>query len=96
MASDGYIDPAAASSTTLAYVLGLALQDVAVGQRVDVVVHGPVLSASGGTPGLPVYLSDTAGEYGEATGTVTSLIGIAESATVIFVRPQISTADFGS
>lgn len=96
MASDGYVDPADASSTTLAYVLGIALQDVTVGNRVDVVVHGPVLCASGGTPGLPVYLSDTAGEFAESTGTVTSHIGMTEAATVIFVRPQISTADFGS
>jgi len=96
MASDGYIDPADASTTTLAYVLGVALQDVTVGQRVDVVTDGPLLCASGGTPGLPVYLSDDAGEFSESTGTVTSLIGVAESATVVFVRPQISTADFGS
>ena len=96
MASDGYVDPAAASSVTLAYVLGVALQDVLVGQRVDVVVHGPVLMGSGATVGAPIYLSDTAGEPAETTGTVTSLIGVAESATVVFVRPQISTADFGS
>ena len=53
------------------------------------VVHGPVSSITGGTPGLLVYGSDTAGEVSETAGTKDTIIGYNESATVLFVQPQI-------
>ena len=92
MASDGYVDPADTGDATLAYVLGIALQDVSAGERVDVVTSGPVLMGSGATIGAVIYATDTAGEPGEAAGTVTSIIGVAESATVVFVRPQLDAS----
>lgn len=86
--ADGYVDPADTSDFTAAAVIGVALQDVAAGARVDVVTFGPVLAFSGGTPGGLVYATDTAGEPGEAVGTKDVLVGVMESATVMFVRPE--------
>lgn len=89
MASDGAIDPASAASVALASVLGVALgkADHAAGDPVDVVVHGPVLCLTGATIGALIYATDTAGEPGESAGTKTSVAGIAETATILFVRP---------
>ena len=88
MSSDGYVDPANTGAFATSSVVGVSLQDVASGQRVDVVTFGPVLAFSGGTPGGLVYASDTAGEPSESVGTKDVLVGIAESATVLFVRPE--------
>ena len=90
MAADGYVDPADASDATLAFTLGIALQDVSAGERVDVVVFGPLLCMTGATIGAAIYLSDTAGEFAETQGTEFSIVGVAESATVLFVRPQVA------
>jgi hypothetical protein len=79
MSSDGYVDPASGAAVTTNFVLGIALQDVAVSERVDVVVFGPVVCATGGTPGAHVYISDTAGEPAETAGTKVGIIGIVES-----------------
>jgi len=75
-----------AVASTLPFV-GIALQDVATGDRVDVVVFGPVNSVTGGTAGSLLYLSDTAGEVAESAGTKQFQIGFVENATVIFVSP---------
>lgn len=88
MMADGYVDPADTSAMTGAIVMGIALQAAASGGRVDVVVYGPVVCLSGAAPAQFVYATDTAGEPGDAVGTKDVLIGIAESATVLFVRPQ--------
>jgi hypothetical protein len=89
MSSDGYIDPANTAAFATSSVLGIALQAAsAAGDRVDVVVFGPVLCLTGGTPGAFVYASDTAGEPSDSVGTKDVIVGIAESATVLFVRPQ--------
>lgn len=90
MASDGAIDPADASDTTLANVCGIALgpDDWAAGNRVDVVVFGPVLCMSGATVGALIFLSDTAGEFAETPGTVTRIVGRGESANVLFIHPM--------
>jgi hypothetical protein len=91
MASDGAIDPADASDVTLNNVLGIAVQDVIAGQRVDVVYSGAIICMTGATIGANVYTSDTAGAIGETAGTKTTIIGIAESATVLMVKPvQVS------
>lgn len=89
MASDGKVDPANATTITLAAVLGVALGDgdLADGDRVDVVVSGPVQCLTGATVGALVYATNTAGEPAETAGTKTSVAGIAESETVLFVRP---------
>ncbi len=89
MASDGAIDPAAASAITLAMGLGIALgpTDYAAGDRVDVVVFGPVVCMTDATPGDVVYVTDTAGEPSHTAGTKGSIIGMPESTTVLFVNP---------
>lgn len=89
MQSDGYVDPA---DTTLAAacVVGIALQSVASGQRVDVVVAGPVTAITGGTPSSTLHATDTAGEPGESAGTNAGIVGFVEAATVAFVRPAHS------
>jgi hypothetical protein len=90
MASDGAIDPADASAITLAMALGVALgpNDYVAGDRVDVCVFGPVQCLTGATIGDVVYVTDTAGEPSHTAGTKTAILGMPESATVLFVSPQ--------
>lgn len=90
MASDGAIDPADASSITLAMALGVAVgpNDYAAGDIVDVCVFGPVQCLTGATIGDVVYVTDTAGEPSHTAGTKTAILGMPESATVLFVSPQ--------
>lgn len=89
LASDGQIDPAQGTSVALAMVVGVALTGGAVNDTIDVVTDGRVLCGSSGTVGALVYISDTAGTYGETAGTKTTIIGYNYSATVLFVRIQI-------
>lgn len=87
MQSDGFVDPA---NTTAAAqkVVGIALQAAsAAGEIVDVVIFGPVVAITGGTPGATLHASDTAGEPAESAGTNAGITGYVESATVAFVRP---------
>ena len=86
--ADGYVDPANTTDFTAACVMGIALQAVAAAQRVDVVTHGAVVCLTDATPGSLIYASDTAGEPSESVGTKDVLVGVAESATVLFVRPE--------
>jgi len=86
--ADGYVDPADTSAFSGSSVMGIAIQAAAAGGRVDVVVFGPVVCLTEGTPGKIVYASDTAGEPAESVGTTDILVGITESATVLFVRPE--------
>lgn len=85
MQSDGFVDPAI--TTAVEVVAGIALQGVSSGERLDVVVFGPVKCLTGGTVGAIVYASDTAGEPAESAGTKTTIAGWNESATVLFVNP---------
>lgn len=89
MMADGFVDPTDTSTFAGAVIAGVALGDAAAGQRVDVVTHGPVLCLVDATPGTPIYGSDTAGEPSATVGTKDSIAGFAESATVLFVRPQL-------
>lgn len=78
---------------------GVALSDsngqtsFSAGTRIDYVTHGPVGGFAGMTPGLPVYVSVTAGTYthtkSATTGDFNYIIGYAEDATTLFVDPQI-------
>ena len=90
MASDGAIDPADASAITLAMTMGVALgpNDYVAGDRVDVVTFGPLVCMTGATPGDVVYVTDTAGEPSHTAGTKGIILGMPESATVLFVSPQ--------
>jgi hypothetical protein len=90
MQSDGYVDPANTTSAAQK-VMGVALQAAtAAGQVIDVVVFGPVICVTGATPGATIHASDTAGEPAESAGTNGGITGIAESATVVFVRPEVA------
>lgn len=86
MQADGYVDPADTTSAAQK-VVGIALQAGASGDVVDVVVHGPVLAITGGTPGATLHASDTAGEPAEAAGSNAGIAGFVEAATIAFVRP---------
>jgi hypothetical protein len=96
MQSDGKIDPAIGTSVAAAQCLGVALPPrnqgtaYADGDVVDVVTYGPCKCLTGATIGAIVYVSDTAGEPDETAGTKAVVVGIAESATVLFVRPQVN------
>lgn len=87
--SAGAVRPTNAGAVATNYPYGIAVQDGAAGDTIDIVVHGPVLCLTGATLGAIVYTTDTAGEPGETAGTKTSILGVNESATVLFVRPQI-------
>ena len=86
MQSDGYVDPADTTSSAQT-VVGISLDAAASGDRVDVVVYGPVTAITGGTPGATVHASDTAGEPAESAGSNAGVTGIVEAATIAFVRP---------
>ena len=87
--ADGYVDPANTTDFTAACVVGIAIQAAgAAGQRIDVVTQGPVVCLEDATPATLIYASDTAGEPATSVGTKDVLVGFAESATVLFVRPE--------
>lgn len=87
MSSDGYVDPSDSTSAKNP-VLGVAVQAAtAAGERIDVVTFGPVVCLTGATPGGLQYNSTTAGEPLETTAGNQTVAGIAESATILFVRP---------
>jgi len=82
--------PAVATAVILAPV-GVAIQAAAENERLDVVVYGPVLCLSGATVGGLIYGTNTDGEPGESGGTHTyhTVFGYAETATILFVQPQV-------
>lgn len=85
--SDGKWDPTDTSAAQL--TVAVPLQSGVDGSVVDAVFYGPVLALSGATPGTLAYGSDTAGAYDTAVGTKDLVIGHVETATVLFVNPQI-------
>ena len=88
--SSGYVQHADGNSSdpVADMVHGITLQTTtAAGQRVDVVVYGPVWCMTGATPGSYVYISDTVA-LPDHSSTSNGVIGIAESANILFVRPQ--------
>lgn len=90
MSSDGYVDP---SDSTAAKnpVFGVAVQAAsAAGERIDLVVFGPVRCLIDATPGGLIYNSTTAGEPSATTAGNQTIAGVAESATVLFFRPALA------
>jgi len=87
--SNGAVQPTNAGAVATNFAIGVALQDVASGARVDVVKFGPVVCILEGTPGGIIYTTDTAGEPGTTAGTKKTVLGVAESATVLFVDPYM-------
>lgn len=89
MQSDGYVDPSDSTSAAMQNV-GIAIQAAAAaGDRIDVVVFGPVQCVTGGTPGASVYNSTTAGEPSESSAGNQTKLGFVEAATVVFVTQPV-------
>ncbi len=65
----------------------------AVGDMCEVVVHGPVTGFDSMTPGVAVFVDDTAGKMNEtapaAQGHFKFALGYTESDVTIFVQPQL-------
>jgi len=85
--SDGKWDGTITTGAQL--TVGVAVQSGVDTQEVDIVMFGPMVALSGATIGSLVYGSDTAGAFDTAVGTKDLKIGYAETATVLFVNPQI-------
>lgn len=85
--ADGFWDPTDASTAQL--TVAIPIQGGVAGDRVDLVRHGPVLCMTGATIGALIFASDTAGEISESVGTKDTIIGYAETATILYVQPQI-------
>ena len=85
----GYIQPCNGGAVATNFCIGIAVQDIASGNSGSVVTFGPILCMSGATPGALVWTTDTAGEFDETAGTFDTLIGVAESATILFVSPMM-------
>ena len=85
--SDGKWDPAIGTGVVL--TIAMAVQSGVDTDVIDIVTYGPVECLTGATPGTLIYISDTAGELSATTGTKGTVIGYAETATILFVRPQI-------
>lgn len=86
MQSDGFWDPAIATGVVKS--VGVAVQGGAVGDTIDIVLHGPIECVTGGTPGEWLFVSDTAGEPAEAAGTKSAVVGFVLNATRIYVNSQ--------
>lgn len=90
--TDGNVSAATAAGRGICVAIqgGKALG--AAGDRATGVVFGPVAGFTGLTPGAVGYVSNDAGKLEDAAGAFTRIMGYAESATVFFVDPEISTA----
>lgn len=85
--SDGKWDPT--NTAAVQFTIAIAIQAGGDGDEVDLVMYGPVVCMQEATPGALIYGSDTAGEPGTSAGTKTTIAGYAETAAILFVRPQI-------
>lgn len=86
--SDGEWDPTDVTSS-VQLTVAIAVQGGVDDDVVDAVMYGPVQCISGATPGTLAYASDTAGALDTAANGKDMVVGYIESATVLFVRPQI-------
>lgn len=88
--ANGYIQPCNGGAVATNFAIGVALQDIASGGRGDVAIAGMrVLCLTGATPGGIVYTMDTAGEIDHTGGTKKTVVGVAESATILLVMPAM-------
>lgn len=84
--SDGYWDPAD-GTTNAQLAVAVSIQAAVAGDAIDLVTYGPVVSLAGATPGTLVYVG-TGGEPVATAATKSTIIGYAESATVLYVQPR--------
>lgn len=96
VASDGDIEKADANgAAALRKVRGLVVaieggkSAGVAGDRATLCVYGPVAGFTGLTPGAIVYLSDTLGLLSDTPGTNVAVAGYVESATVVFLQPEM-------
>lgn len=84
---------AVATANGLGVVVSGALGNttIAANEACDVVVFGPVTGYSGMTAGNTIWVSDTAGRLSTVVGTKSGVVGLAESPTVVMVRPGLFT-----
>jgi hypothetical protein len=98
VASDGDVEAADADAAASAIVLGIVVAgpngkvSFSAGERVDVVVLGPVTGFSGMTPGGHAFVSTDAGDIGNAapagsSGDYVYVVGLITAADTILVRP---------
>ena len=98
--SSGYVQQADANGSLTAIPRGIVVADneggtvAASGDRVDVVVFGPVAGFSSLTPGLQVYASATTGLMTTnpedlGAGTYEGVVGWVDAADIIFVNPYL-------
>jgi hypothetical protein len=102
IAADGDVERADADGSLTAQAIGIMVADndggtLAVsGDRVDVVVFGPVTGYSSLTPGLIVFASATAGgmtQDAPDNGTFVVPVGLAYDASTIMVNPVWSASE---
>jgi hypothetical protein len=62
---------------------------IAAAETVDVVTLGPVTGYTDMTPGNTIWVSDTAGRLSTVVGSKSGVVGVAETAATIYVRPSL-------
>ena len=96
IAADGDVEASAAADSLTATSIGIFVADntgstiATDGDRVDVCVLGPVTGFSSMTPGALAFASSRAGGLVHAVpsaGSFPCVVGVAESATILFVNP---------
>ncbi len=88
--SAGAIRKASGTAAATNRVAGVVLTTLASGDRGDVVVKGPVFCLTGATPGSILLVMNTAGGMDHTGGTKKTVVGVAETAEILFVRPRMS------
>jgi hypothetical protein len=87
--SSGEIRIATATTNASNRVIGVALRTLADGDRGDVVTKGPVFCLTGATPGGLLKTLNSAGGMDHTGGTYKTVVGVAETAEILFVRPRM-------
>lgn len=88
--SNGAVRVASGSAANTNAVIGVALTAIASGGRGDVVVKGPVYCLTGATPGSKLLTMNSAAGLDHTGGTKKTVVGVAETAEILFVRPRMS------
>jgi hypothetical protein len=87
--SSGYVRIASASAVSSNFVIGVAIKAIAAGDMGPVVVKGPILCLTGATPGGKLYTMISSGGMHHSAGTKTTVVGVAETATILNVSPRM-------
>jgi predicted RecA/RadA family phage recombinase len=88
--SNGAVRVASGSTAAANRVIGVAVTAIASGGRGDVVVKGPIYCLTGATPGGKLLTLNSAGGMDHTGGTKKTVVGVAETAEILFVRPRMS------